>query len=113
MSKSDNRTFLLGSVGIRSDGAMVKSLNSPTEIPNRKTHSEYRLSKKLDYNSIVYVARVRLADGKFAMARPCVSCQKVLCSKRVSKVYYTISECEWGLWIPSQNKDFYYYDNLF
>jgi cytidine deaminase len=97
VSKSDNRAFLLAAVGERNDGTLVKSLNSPTTIPDRTVHAEARLCKKLDYNSVVYVARVKICDGKPGMARPCNSCMKTLISKKVKRVYYTISEQEYGV----------------
>ena len=97
VSKNDKRCFLLGAVGIRGDGTIVKALNSTTECPNRQVHAEFRLSKKLDSGAIVYVARIRLIDGKFGIARPCYSCMKVLISKKVKKIYYTISENEFGV----------------
>jgi tRNA(Arg) A34 adenosine deaminase TadA len=89
-SKNDERNFLVGSVAIRRDGALVSSINSASEIPNRLLHAEYKLSKKCDVGSTVYVCRVRLLDGNFGMARPCHSCKKCLISKGISKVYYSI-----------------------
>lgn len=98
--KSDERNFLLGSVGIRSDGTMVKSFNSSAVIPMPGAHSERRLAAKLDYGAIVYVARVRLLDGLWGMSKPCASCMTALIAKRVRKIYYTISHNEYGVIIP-------------
>ena len=95
-SKKDERSFLLGSVGIRSDGTMVKSFNSSAKLPTPEVHSERRLAAKLDYNSIVYVARVRIGDGSWGLAKPCPSCMVALKAKRVKKIYYTISDNEYG-----------------
>lgn len=96
-SKLDNRAFLLGAVGIRKDGVMVKALNSPTEFPNRFVHAEKRCSVKLDYGAEIYVARVRLDTLKFGLARPCANCMKALIHKRVRRIYYTISHNEFGI----------------
>lgn len=97
-SKNNERAFILGAIGLRgSDKVLVKSLNAPTTMPDRTAHAEARLCKKLDYNSTVYVARVRLCDGTPAIARPCQSCMKTLISKKVKRVYYTISEKEYGV----------------
>ena len=96
-SKSDGRAFLLGAVGIRSDGAMVRSLNSPSENKQRLMHAECKLCRKLDYGAIVYVARVRLDNYEFAMARPCFDCRKIMRTKRVNKVYYTINNFQYGV----------------
>lgn len=98
--KNDERNFLLGSVGIRSDGTMVKSFNSSAVIPMPAAHSERRLAAKLDYGAVVYVARVRLIDGCWGMAKPCQSCMAALTAKKVSKIYYTISHKEYGVIIP-------------
>jgi Cytidine and deoxycytidylate deaminase zinc-binding region len=98
--RKDRRSFLLGSVGVRSDGVIVRSYNSPSEIPNRTAHSEWRLAKKLDYGATVYVARIKLIDGSFGMARPCASCMKMLRTKQVRRVYYTINENEYDFVTP-------------
>lgn len=95
-AKEDKRSFLLGSIAIRSDGAMVSAINSASETPNRLLHSEYRLAKKCDVGSVVYVCRVRLLDGSFGMSRPCHSCMKTMISRGVSKVYYSISNNSFG-----------------
>jgi hypothetical protein len=89
-ARQDGRAFLLGCVAMRKDGAMVSAINSASEYPNRLLHSEYRISRKCDVGSVVYVARVRLLNSQFALAKPCNSCQKVLRSRGISKVFYTI-----------------------
>ena len=100
-SKKDKREFMLGAVGIRKDGTMVNSLNSPTWEPAREAHAEYKLTRKLGFDAPeVYIARVRKKDGKFANAKPCASCRKILSTRRVKRVYYTISDSEYGIWYP-------------
>lgn len=96
-SKEDNRRYLIGAVAIRKDGALVSAVNSCSQIPDRHVHAEYRLALKMDQGSTVYVARVRLLNGEFAMARPCFECRKILTGKRVKRVYYTISNNEYGV----------------
>jgi tRNA(Arg) A34 adenosine deaminase TadA len=100
--KQDKRQFFLGAVGIRSDGAIVKSQNGSSQEPFRTAHAEYRLSKKLDHGAVVYVARVKFTG--FGMARPCPKCMKALLSARVSKIYYTISNTEYGIIHVSNGK---------
>lgn len=95
--RADQKSFLLGAVGIRRDGAMVSAVNSISQEPNRLLHSEYRLAKKLDCGSTVYVARIRLLNGEFACAKPCFDCEKVLRSRRVRRIYYTITNNEYGV----------------
>jgi len=91
------RRYLVGAIGIRNDGTMVTAFNGSDHQPNREIHAEYRLCKKLDYDAVVYVARVRVGDGTFAMAKPCKDCQKALKSKKVKKVYYTINDDEYDV----------------
>jgi hypothetical protein len=97
VAKEDKRSFLLSAIGVRSDGAMVRAINAPSISPNRVAHAEYRLSRKLDTGAVVYVCRIRLLDGKKALARPCKSCIKVLKSRGVSKVYFTRGPNKWGV----------------
>lgn len=96
LSKDDNRHFSLGCLGARSDGKIVTALNSPSDRQMREIHAEFKLSRKLDVGSIVYISRV-LKNNSFAMAKPCFSCEKALRSKGVKKVYYTISDNEFGV----------------
>lgn len=90
------RHFLLGVIGVRSDGAIVTSYNGPTNTPTRTVHAEYRVSKKLDVGSTVYVARI-LRRGGFAAAKPCVRCESALRSRGVRRVYYTQDNSEIGV----------------
>jgi tRNA(Arg) A34 adenosine deaminase TadA len=92
-----NKSFLLGAVGIRGDGTIVSATNSISQVPNRMLHAEKRLCNKLDYGATVYVARVRLLNGEYALSRPCPDCYKALKYKNVSRCYYTVSETEWGV----------------
>ena len=94
----DDRRYLLGAVGIRADGVLVRSSNGAPARPTMDTHAEARISRKLDFGSIVFVARVLKLDGSLAMARPCKACLRRLLSRRISKVYYTINSSEFG-WI--------------
>lgn len=94
--RHDGRHYLLGAVGERGDGTLVKASNTRTRTPNRKCHAEYRLTKKLDYGAIVYVARV-LRDGDYGLAMPCADCIKAMRSKRVHKVYFTIDQHNYGV----------------
>jgi deoxycytidylate deaminase len=104
ISKQDRRTYLLGAIGVRGDGTMVRSMNSPSPIPNREIHAEYKLCRKLDHGATVYIARIRVGDGAFVNAKPCLACRKVLRSRRVKKVYYTIGENEYGIYFPMKDE---------
>lgn len=79
------------------DGARVQATNggmAGCRCPSM--HAECRLARKLDYGSVVYVART-LKSGEIAMARPCVRCYAVLKAKGVSRIYYTINDSEFGV----------------
>lgn len=102
ISKEDQRNFIVGCVAIRDDGVLVGAINGPTQFPERTAHAEYRASKKMDYNSTVYVARVRRCDGALALARPCDDCQKVLIHRKIKRVYYTVSNDQYGIWEPGK-----------
>lgn len=93
--RDDGRTYHLGAVAVRSDGAMVSARNSRTECPNRRAHAEYRVARKSDVGATVFVARITRA-GEWATARPCINCQRAMRSRGIKKVYYTISPDEYG-----------------
>jgi deoxycytidylate deaminase len=60
-----------------------------------EAHAEARLVRKLNHGSDIYVARV-LRDGTVATARPCPKCQKAMRNRGINRVFYTISDSEWG-----------------
>ena len=90
--------FRLGAAGKRADGALVASFNGAQEQPRWQHHAEARLCRKLTPKSIVAVARV-LADGSWAMSRPCKNCETCLRRIGVKRVYYTIAPNEFGILI--------------
>lgn len=90
--RGQRRSFWLGAVGVRNDGCVVMAYNGPTPKPERSCHAEYRLAKKLDYGSIVYVARVTEKGNSIAIAKPCQSCMNMLKSKKVKRVYWTTND---------------------
>lgn len=92
----DNRTFFVGAIGIRKDGAKVMSRNSTAEMISPNLHAEAKLAKKLDVGAVVYVARFR-KDWTWGNARPCRSCRAILRAKGVKKVYYTVGNGEYGM----------------
>lgn len=87
--------FRLGAAGIRADGALVVSYNGSQKEPEWQHHAESRLCRKLTPNSVVAVART-LANGEWAMAKPCASCERCLRRMGVKRVYYTIQAGEYG-----------------
>ena len=103
ISRKDKRSFLIGCVAVRNDGALVRSRNSPVVMGNvehtsyPRAHAEFKISKKLDVGAIVFVCRIRELDGKYKLARPCPSCQMILRNCGVKTVYYTINDVEYGV----------------
>lgn len=87
--------FRLGAAGIRHDGVLISSYNGFVRHLLWKCHAEARLMKKSTPGTIVAVARV-LANGDWALARPCKNCQTCMKRKGVKRVYYTISPGEYG-----------------
>lgn len=98
---SHKQTFRLGAAGIRKDGVIVVSFNGAPKEPEWAHHAESRLCRKLTPDSTVAVVRI-LANGTWAMARPCNSCQKCLTRMGVRKVYYSISSNEFGVMLLDQ-----------
>ena len=86
--RDDGRKFLIGAVGIRSDGVVVSARNSPAADRTPEVHAESRLCGKLTPDSVVYVVRVA-KDGSFAMAKPCKACEIKLKAAGVRRAYFT------------------------
>ncbi|MFZ4768634.1 MAG: hypothetical protein ACOYLO_00540 [Ferruginibacter sp.] len=104
--KDDSRLFRVGCSAIRSDNVIVSASNAPVMLGYtgsfiRKSfppaHAEIRCSRKINKNSIVFVARIRKDNQQYAMARPCHNCMGVLLSKSVNKIYYTIDHETYGI----------------
>lgn len=91
----DGREFVIGTLGIRSDGAIVMSRNGVTNSDGREkvsgTHAERRLSRKLGIGATVYIVRVA-AGGRWANAKPCGPCMSILKNKRVKRIVYTMAD---------------------
>lgn len=92
------QTFRLAAAGIRNDGVLVASFNGAPKEPEWQHHAESRLCRKLTPDSTVAVVRI-LANGSWAMARPCEGCQRCLKRIGVKKVYYSIAPDEFGVMI--------------
>ncbi len=96
VKRSDKRKYRLAALGIRSDGAIVTATNLMCRQPEKKAHAEARLARKLDQGAEVYIVRV-LKCGAFANARPCMNCQAILWRHGVKRIYYSISNIEYGV----------------
>jgi hypothetical protein len=110
---NDDRTYCLGSVGIRTDGVLVCSRNgnSFSTKTNKfskdiRSHAEGRILRKLNIGSTIYIARIKKEDDSIAIAKPCKNCSCMIKAKKIDKVYYTIDSSTYGLWLPKTNKYF-------
>lgn len=96
---AENRNYLIGCVGLRTDGAIVAAPNSWTKEPEHNAHAEFKTIKKSNKGTILYVARID-RNNNLAMAKPCIKCQTLIINKKIKRVYYTISNNEYGVWDP-------------
>lgn len=109
---NDPRNFYVGCIGIRDDGTQVAAKNGAvfsTAVDNYQllpsSHAEGRVLRKLGKNGVIYVARISKSSGGYAMARPCGMCQVRIKSFNVKKVYYSINETHYGIWLPEDDED--------
>lgn len=115
--EDDERNFWFGCVGIRNDGVVVSSRNgsvqqlfskslNPDEMQKISDyHAEGRVLKKMTRGGTLYVARVSRQTRQLQLARPCGRCRARIRSYRIDKVYYSISNDEYGLWLPMEAED--------
>ena len=98
-SKYETRKAVVGAIGFRKDGPIVHAFNGGDQkYQSPNSHAEAALIRKLGkYSPEIYVARVRRNDGKFALARPCISCYPRIVNAKVKRVYYTIDENTYGI----------------
>ena len=109
----DNRVFWLGAVGVRKDGTMVNSRNGVVRFtpPTQdfqyiySSHAEGRVLQKMDVGGTLYVSRVARVDYRFAMARPCPHCQRLIRAKGIKKVFYTVNSEQYGIWQVEKDED--------
>ena len=92
--------YCLAAVGVRNDGAVVYAQNGGgcCAVKNRhpfQSHAEARLTKKLDVDSVVFVARVKKINYEVGSAKPCHKCEGFMRAKGISRVYYT-TETSWS-----------------
>lgn len=93
---SDRRTYLVGAVAVRRDGALVRSRNGAPKYPNQPSHAEARLAAKLDVGATVWVARIT-RGGIVALAKPCPNCETLLRRRGVRRVIYTTGPDSYGV----------------
>ena len=87
----------IGCLAVRKDGVIVQSWNGSATDVCPTAHAEARIAKKLDFGSVVYIARVRRDNGKMAMSKPCPHCERILKNRGVSRVEYSINDNEYGV----------------
>lgn len=94
--KEAQKHYKIGALGIRGDNCVVVSFNVTTKQRAPQAHAEFRLCKKLNQNSIVYVVRIG-ASGNFLCAHPCKSCRLIMKFCGVRRCYYSILDDEYGI----------------
>jgi tRNA(Arg) A34 adenosine deaminase TadA len=92
----DGRRHRLVAVGVRHDGVVVTARNGKPIGQEPRHHAESRLAKKLTPRSDVYVVRIN-RRGDFLLARPCKRCANILRSAGAKKVFYSISDNDYGV----------------
>lgn len=111
---NDSRSYFIGCIGIRQDGAIVSGKNGAVKFSDNirrqhilpTAHAEGRVLAKLGKNSsALYVSRVARKDGSLAMARPCKMCRVRIKAMRVNKVFYSIDNDHYGIWFVEKNYD--------
>ena len=109
---NDVRGFWLCAIGIRSDGTRVRSCNGAvysTTINNYQliptSHAECRVINKMDVGGTLYVARVKRLDRSLGNASACMMCRNKIKAHGISKVYYTINNFQYGLWLVKKDLD--------
>lgn len=93
--QDDLRVHRLGAVGLRSDGVLVTASNGAAIMKTPAVHAEARLCRKLGRDGVVFVAR-RSSNG-YLLAKPCGHCQALLRTRKVRRVYFTVSDSEYGV----------------
>lgn len=91
---------------IESGGRIVSLGWNASEIKHPKmnmfsTHAETAALKKAGDKAVgakLYVVRLT-ASGKLATSKPCARCAVAIRAAGIRKVYYSISDREWGTWI--------------
>ena len=105
LSKKDGRDYIICAIAIRNDGVLVHAVNGYVLMNNENNrkdsypagHAEHRLAKKLDKGATVYVCRLSKNTNEYRMAKPCPDCERRLKASGVKKVFYTISNHEYGV----------------
>lgn len=95
----NKKQYHLGCVAKRKDGSIVSAFNTRSWGKSPRSHAEAKALKKAGKGSILWVSRV-LANDSYGLAKPCKDCQRLIKKYEVKKVYYSISDSEFGVWIP-------------
>ena len=115
--QNDPREYWIACIGVRNDSVEIISRNgsiqhlfslslSPSEMrKNASYHAEGRVLRKMTRGGEMYVARVSRQTGGLVMSRPCRLCQAKIRSYRIDKVYYSINDHQYGVWLPQADTD--------
>lgn len=122
-NEHDLRLFWIGALGMRKDGSIVKKRNIPLRLSgfaaherNPFSHAEGRVIKAFRTSRIestLYVARVlresyNIGHTTYGMSRPCSHCQNVIRSAGIKRVFYTVSNFQYGVLYIDKDLDVIY-----
>jgi tRNA(Arg) A34 adenosine deaminase TadA len=94
--RDDPRCHAHGALAIRDDKTIVFAKNGFSQQKQPESHAERRVLRKCDKGSIVFVVRIR-KNFEMGMSRPCPMCDAAMRVRGVKRVYYSISNSEYGV----------------
>lgn len=95
-NRNDHRSYAVGALAIRADGASTVSRNEAAQRPSPEAHAERRVLRKAGLGAVIFVARMR-RDGSLGLAHPCKPCVVALRAHRVRRCYYSIDDDSFGV----------------
>lgn len=109
------KNFLHGGIGVRKDGVLVSARNGAVNASSSaefyktilEAHCEPRIVRKMGKGGgeELYIARVLRKDQKtFAMSAPCAGCSNIIRAAKIPRVYYSISNYQYGIWLVEEDK---------
>lgn len=91
------RAYCIGAVAIRNDGVIVGSSNGYAKDVEKDIHAEARVLRKSGKGCILFIVRVARKDRSYKLVKPCSSCMAKIRAYKIKKVYYSISNEEYGV----------------
>ena len=102
-----NDKWNLGAIVVKNGNPISAGINreknDPKNVPPGfcTVHAEVdamrQVSERVLNGAVLYVARIR-RGGDIGMAKPCLNCRNAVRAGGIKRVYYTISDNEYGVW---------------